>query len=41
MPTPSEPHEPDSGPLKLLSFWVLVALAVEIGLLMLLGRAAL
>jgi hypothetical protein len=43
MPTPSEPevHEPDSGPLKKLSFAVLLALAVEIGLLVLLGRAAL
>jgi hypothetical protein len=43
MPTPSEPEaqEPDSGPLKKLSLAVLLALAVEIGLLVLLGRAAL
>jgi hypothetical protein len=32
--------EPDSGPLKRLSLVVLLALAVEIGLLALLGKAA-
>jgi len=40
MQPPSE-LEPDSGPLKKLSFFVLLALAVEIGLLVILGKAAL
>jgi hypothetical protein len=40
MPTPSEPPDNDGGPLKTLSFFVLLALAVEIGLLAWLGRVA-
>jgi hypothetical protein len=35
-----EPFDDDGGPLRALSFVVLLALAVEIGLLALLGRAA-
>jgi hypothetical protein len=35
-----ENSENDGGPLRALSFAVLLALAVEIGLLALLGRAA-
>jgi hypothetical protein len=50
MPLPSEPsvvsndepaNDDDSGPLKRLSFFVLLALAVEIVLLVMLGKAAL
>jgi hypothetical protein len=40
MPTPSEPPDIDGGPLKKLSFFVLLALAVEIGLLAWLGQVA-
>ena len=40
MPLHSEKDD-DSGPLKRLSFFVLLALAIEIGLLALLGKAAL
>ena len=47
MPTPSDDEQPrpagsddEGGPLKTLSFFVLLALAVEIGLLVLLQRAA-
>jgi hypothetical protein len=39
MQPPSE--EQDSGPLKRLSFFVLLALAIEVGLLVWLGKAAL
>jgi len=42
MPPRSDAPDPDEdgGPLRALSFVVLLALAVEIGLLALLGRAA-
>ena len=42
MPPPSDSSKnEDSGPLKRLSLFVLLALAIEVGLLVWLGKAAL